>query len=200
MLSSTVPAPVAPQFKTLSRDECESVLLRNNVGRIAFALHERVSVLPIHYVFQNGWIYGRTASAGKLREILRNRRIAFEVDEHNQLFDWRSVVVHGPFYLIQPDTNQHPLSVYRTAIAAIRQNVGLVIRARSKNEREVVTFEVDADAETEYRQQLGDRVRATQVKISRLSVEKAAAEKESADVRFLVFGQFNHRFLFSMAS
>ncbi|MGB8167510.1 MAG: tetratricopeptide repeat protein [Chthoniobacteraceae bacterium] len=40
----------------------------------------------------------------------------------------------------------------------------------------------DADAEAEYRQQLADRVRATQAKISRLSVEKAAAEKESADV------------------
>ncbi len=40
----------------------------------------------------------------------------------------------------------------------------------------------EADAESEYRQQLADRVRATQVKISRLSAEKAAAEKESADV------------------
>lgn len=40
----------------------------------------------------------------------------------------------------------------------------------------------EADAEAEYRQQLADRVRATQIKISRLSEEKAAAEKESADV------------------
>lgn len=40
----------------------------------------------------------------------------------------------------------------------------------------------EADAEAEYRQQLADRVRATQAKISRLSEEKAAAEKESADV------------------
>jgi hypothetical protein len=31
----------APVFKTLSRQECESVLLRNNVGRIAYAVHDR---------------------------------------------------------------------------------------------------------------------------------------------------------------
>ena len=67
MLSSIAPAAAAPLFKTLSREECESVLLRNNVGRIAFALHDRVSILPIHYVFLNGWVYGRTAAAGKLR-------------------------------------------------------------------------------------------------------------------------------------
>jgi len=123
VLSSVAHLTAAPQFKTLSRDECESVLLRNTVGRVAFALHDRVSIIPIHYVFQDGWIYGRTASAGKLRQILRNRRIAFEVDEHKQVFDWRSVVVHGPFYLIQPDTPQRPRSVYRTAVAAIRQLV-----------------------------------------------------------------------------
>ncbi len=121
MLSSIAPAAAAPLFKTLSREECESVLLRNNVGRIAFALHDRVSILPIHYVYRNGWVYGRTAAAGKLRQILRNRRIAFEVDEHGELFEGRSVVVRGPFYLIQNDSAKHPRSVYRTAVTAIQQ-------------------------------------------------------------------------------
>ncbi|HZE09113.1 MAG TPA: pyridoxamine 5'-phosphate oxidase family protein [Gemmatimonadaceae bacterium] len=121
MLLSSVPAAAVPLFKTLSRDECESVLLRNRVGRIAFALHDRVSIVPIHFVFLNGWIYGRTASAGKLRQILRNRRVAFEVDEYSQLFDWRSVVVHGPFYLIPADATRRTRSVYQTAVVAIRQ-------------------------------------------------------------------------------
>jgi hypothetical protein len=58
MLSSIAPAAAAPLFKTLSREECESVLLRNNVGRIAFALHDRVSILPINYVSRGSaqWI------------------------------------------------------------------------------------------------------------------------------------------------
>jgi len=110
----------APLFKTLSRDECESVLLRNNIGRIAYSIHDRVSIVPIHYVFLSGWIYGRTSSAGKLRAILRNRRIAFEVDEHSAMFDWRSVVVHGPLYVIQADTTQHARSIYRTALSVMR--------------------------------------------------------------------------------
>ena len=120
MLFSSAPV-AAPLFKTLSRQECESVLLRNNVGRIAYAVHDRVSIVPIHYVFVNGWIYGRTTSAGKLRQILRNRRIAFEVDEHSGLFDWRSVIVHGPLYVIQPDTTQLTRNVYRTAVSVIRK-------------------------------------------------------------------------------
>lgn len=121
MLTSIAPPAAIPLFKTLSRDECESVLLRNNVGRIAFALHDRVNIVPIHYAFLNGWIYGRTTSAAKLRQILRNRRIAFEVDEQSALFAWRSVVVHGPLYVVQPDTAPRTRSVYRTAVSVIRR-------------------------------------------------------------------------------
>jgi nitroimidazol reductase NimA-like FMN-containing flavoprotein (pyridoxamine 5'-phosphate oxidase superfamily) len=96
------PSEDVPVFTELGRKACEAILSRNSVGRIAFALHDRVSIVPIHYVYSSGWIYGRTAAAGKLREILRNRRIAFEVDEHTQVFEWRSVVVRGPLYLISP--------------------------------------------------------------------------------------------------
>lgn len=121
----TFPIPRSPQdlpvFKTLNRAECEVILSRNDVGRIAFALHDRVNIVPIHYVYLDGWIYGRTGSAGKLREILRNRRIAFEVDEHSELFEWRSVIVHGPLYLIQPDTTQRANSIYGTALSVIRK-------------------------------------------------------------------------------
>jgi Flp pilus assembly protein TadD/predicted nucleic acid-binding Zn-ribbon protein len=46
----------------------------------------------------------------------------------------------------------------------------------------------EADAEAEYRQQLSDRVRATQNKISRLSAEKAAAEQASSDMPGKVAG------------
>ena len=120
VLSATLAAPL---FKTLSRDECESVLLRNNIGRLAFAIHDRVSIVPVNYGYFNGWIYGRTTSSLKLRQILRNRRIAFEVDEHSELFSWKSVMVHGPLYVVQPDATPRNRSVYETAVSLIRRLV-----------------------------------------------------------------------------
>lgn len=111
----------APLLAVIDRlNACEAILARNNVGRIAFALQDRVSVLPVHYVYESGWIYGRTAAGGKLRELLRNRRIAFEVDEHSQLFEWRSVVVRGPLYLIEPGTLPSDRRTYAKAVSLIR--------------------------------------------------------------------------------
>ena len=112
----------APLLAVIDRlNACEAILARNNVGRIAFALQDRVSVLPVHYVYESGWIYGRTAAGGKLRELLRNRRIAFEVDEHSQLFEWRSVVVRGPLYLIEPGTLPSDRRTYAKAVSLIRR-------------------------------------------------------------------------------
>lgn len=121
------PAPAraeVPLLTVLDRLEAfEEILARNTVGRIAFALQDRVSVVPVHYVYEGGWIYGRTAAGGKLRDILRNRRIAFEVDEHSDVFEWRSVVVRGPLYLIEPGTLPSDRRTYAKAVSLIRRLV-----------------------------------------------------------------------------
>jgi nitroimidazol reductase NimA-like FMN-containing flavoprotein (pyridoxamine 5'-phosphate oxidase superfamily) len=120
-VQSSPPSGVdAPLLRVLgSFEDLEAILARNSVGRIAFAVQDRVSVVPVHYVYEGGWIYGRTAAGGKLRGILRNRRIAFEVDEHTQLFEWRSIVVRGPLYLIDPSDG----STYSKAVSLIRRLV-----------------------------------------------------------------------------
>ncbi|HEX2189956.1 MAG TPA: pyridoxamine 5'-phosphate oxidase family protein [Longimicrobiaceae bacterium] len=91
----------APRFRTLDRAECEAILARNHVGRLAYTRANRVDVEPIHYVFHEGWLYGRTSHGAKLEATGTTWwPVAFEVDEVEELFRWRSVVVHGGFYTI----------------------------------------------------------------------------------------------------
>jgi uncharacterized protein len=92
-----------PVFRELGREEAEELLARNHVGRIAFTFHDRVDIEPIHYVFDEGWIYGRTSHGTKLSTVAHHRWVAFEVDEVRDLFDWRSVVVKGALYLMEAD-------------------------------------------------------------------------------------------------
>ena len=93
-----------PRIHTLSREECEQILARNHVGRLAYAWKNRVDIEPLHYVFDGEWLYGRTSRGTRL--IVTGEQgwpVAFEVDEVQGLFQWRSVVVHGGFYAIPPD-------------------------------------------------------------------------------------------------
>ena len=121
-------ADEAPFFTVLDRfQQCEAILARNRVGRIGFALQDRVSIVPVHYVYEDGWIYGRTAAGGKLRELLRNRRVVFEIDEYTQLFEWRSVVVRGPLYIIEPGTTAADATIHAKAVSLMRSLVQLAL-------------------------------------------------------------------------
>ena len=89
-------------FRDLGREEIEEIIARNNVGRIAFAFHDRVDIQPIHYVYERGWLYGRTSEGEKIATLQHNQWVAFEIDEPRDTFDWCSVVIHGSFWRIQP--------------------------------------------------------------------------------------------------
>jgi nitroimidazol reductase NimA-like FMN-containing flavoprotein (pyridoxamine 5'-phosphate oxidase superfamily) len=89
-------------FRELSREDIETILLRNKVGRLAFSVHDRVDVQPIHYVYEGGWLYGRTSEGDKIASLKRNQWIAFEVDEVADIFEWKSVVIHGSLWIIHP--------------------------------------------------------------------------------------------------
>jgi len=95
-----------PRFEEMSREQCNELLERSHVGRLAFSLHDVVDVVPIGIKFKDGRMYGRTGPGGKLATLDRNRRVAFEVDEFTGPFEWKSVVVHGSFYLLDAGTGE----------------------------------------------------------------------------------------------
>lgn len=55
---STLPRP---RIRTPSRERCEQILSRNHVGGIACAWKKQMDTEPPHYVFEEGWLYGRTS-------------------------------------------------------------------------------------------------------------------------------------------
>jgi len=101
-----VSAPIhrRPSIRPLSQHECFALLARNHVGRLAFAFHDRVDIQPLNYVYEAGWIYGRTSEGAKLVTLAHHQWVAFEVDEVDGAFDWRSVVVQGSFHRLDPDS------------------------------------------------------------------------------------------------
>ncbi|HEU4699183.1 MAG TPA: pyridoxamine 5'-phosphate oxidase family protein [Gemmatimonadales bacterium] len=112
-------AQFTPTFRELARAEADAILARNHVGRMAF-VHERVDIEPIHYVYANGVITCRTAWGTKLEALRHQHAVAFEVDEVEGPFDWRSVVVHGLAYIAEPTGSEHEERVYQESLAALR--------------------------------------------------------------------------------
>jgi nitroimidazol reductase NimA-like FMN-containing flavoprotein (pyridoxamine 5'-phosphate oxidase superfamily) len=122
-IAALFPLPASPQnlplFRTLGAPQSEALLARNASGRIAFTLDGRVQMLPVNYVYVNGWIYGRTASAAYLP---RNAPVAFEVEERNSPSEWRSVVIQGQLEMVECKTPAKTSRGWRRVLSTLRKS------------------------------------------------------------------------------
>ncbi len=112
--------PPRPTIHPLDRREVEALLARNHVGRIAYSFHDRVDIEPIHYVFDEGVLCLRTSPGSKLTTVEHNPWVAFEVDEVDALFEWRSVVAHGTLYLVEDGAEAIAHATYQRTLERLR--------------------------------------------------------------------------------
>ena len=112
-----------PRITTMSVEECNALLHRRHVGRMAFCLHDRVDIAPIHYVHSDGWLFARTSHGAKMDVLAHSPWVAFEVDEIDGVFDWRSVVVHGTAYPMEREGSPRDAEHWARGIELLREIV-----------------------------------------------------------------------------
>jgi nitroimidazol reductase NimA-like FMN-containing flavoprotein (pyridoxamine 5'-phosphate oxidase superfamily) len=149
-----VPAPSAahvgasPTFRELAPAECDALLRRQRVARLAYAFRDRVSIEPIHYVYEDGWLVGRTAPGSKLEVLAHNPWVALEVDEVRDTFDWESVVVRGTFYQLHREGTETERASWARALPLLRRIVPEALGPGDPVGFRDVLFHVHADEVT----------------------------------------------------
>jgi nitroimidazol reductase NimA-like FMN-containing flavoprotein (pyridoxamine 5'-phosphate oxidase superfamily) len=134
---------MAPTFSDLRDADARALLARNHVGRLAFSYHDRVDIQPIHYIYDNEWLLGRTGIGSKLVKLAHHPWCAFEVDEVHGLFHWDSVVVHGSFTLLDPKLGSSDL--YTRAVARLQQFIPGTFTDDDPAPERVIPFAVHID-------------------------------------------------------
>jgi len=135
----------APAIRELTAAECEKILTRNHVGRVAFTFHDHVDLEPIHYVHARGWLHGRTAPGAKIAVLRHHPWVAFEVDEVDGLFDWRSVVVHGAVYIPDPEGSPAERDAYAETLDYVRELVPAALRPADPSPERYLPFRIHID-------------------------------------------------------
>lgn len=139
-------APVdRPRFLELSDADAVALLERNRVGRLAYAFHDRVDIEPISYVSSERLIVGRTSPGAKLSTVLHHPYVAFEVDEVEGAYDWRSVVVHGTLYVLDGTGGDRDRQSYARAMELLRQLDADAFTSTDAAPHRTVVFTIFAD-------------------------------------------------------
>ena len=81
----------------LTSSEIESLLLTKTVGRIGCCSNGRVYVVPISYAYDGQRIIGHSAEGMKLEVMRANPEVCFEVEDVENMGNWRSVIAWGTF-------------------------------------------------------------------------------------------------------
>jgi len=82
---------------TLNASEIEVVLKSGLIGRIGCSADGETYVVPISFAYDGQYIYCHTHEGMKTDIMRRNPRICFQVDEMQNMANWRSVIVQGVY-------------------------------------------------------------------------------------------------------
>lgn len=118
-----VPGPwsARPRIRAVSLRQSAVILARNRVGRIAYTDAGRPAILPVHFRYAGGDIFGRTSWGLKATAWRERSDVAFEVDEVDGLFDWRSVIVRGSIAVLTRHGTREERAEYWRAVEALRE-------------------------------------------------------------------------------
>ena len=69
---------------TLTREQSEHVLRTELIGRIGCYSGGKVYIVPVSYVFVNGYIYAHSNEGLKIRMMRKNTKVCFEVESRER--------------------------------------------------------------------------------------------------------------------
>ena len=93
---------------TLTKGQCKRILIAGMVGRIGCHSSGKTYVIPITYVFDGGYIYAHSKEGLKVNMMRQNTDVCFQVDDIDNLSNWRSVIVWGKFEELKTNEEQEP--------------------------------------------------------------------------------------------
>ena len=81
----------------VSQQECEELLQRITVGRLACSLDNQPYVVPVGFSYEPGCVYIFSTLGKKIECMRQNPKVCLQADEIRNESDWLSVIVTGTY-------------------------------------------------------------------------------------------------------
>jgi nitroimidazol reductase NimA-like FMN-containing flavoprotein (pyridoxamine 5'-phosphate oxidase superfamily) len=85
--------------------ECKAVLERASLGRLGCSYENQPYVVPIHFAYEDGCLFGFSTFGQKVKWMRANPKVCVQTDEIENQGEWISVIVYGEYEeLPEPQT------------------------------------------------------------------------------------------------
>ncbi len=96
-------------MKALLEEEARALLGACKMGRLGCVDNGEPYVVPISYVFEDGYIYSHSLPGKKIDAMRVHPQACLQVDEIANDFEWRSVIAYGNFEEIRLATDRRSI-------------------------------------------------------------------------------------------
>jgi uncharacterized protein len=90
----------------LTDAQIDQVLHAQSLGRIGCYANQKIYVVPVTYVFHDGYIYAHSKEGLKVKMMRENPKVCFQVDAVENMTNWRSVIVWGQYEELKSESQQ----------------------------------------------------------------------------------------------
>jgi len=90
----------------LNNDQINRVLETQLIGRIGCGTQDRHYIFPVTYVFHEGSVYVHSKEGLKLKILSSNPNVCFQVDQIDNMNNWRSVLIWGKYEALNKEEEQ----------------------------------------------------------------------------------------------
>ena len=87
----------------LNEEQMVHVLSSNVIGRIGCYADEKIYVVPVAYLYDDGCLLGHTIKGMKTTMLEKNPKCCFEVESMQNMSNWQSVIAWGNFEQLEGD-------------------------------------------------------------------------------------------------
>jgi uncharacterized protein len=85
------------EINDMTEQECRAALAAASFGRIGYSLADQPYIVPVYFVYENGFVYVLGTAGQKIEWMRRNPRVCFQVDDISSETRWISVIALGRY-------------------------------------------------------------------------------------------------------
>ena len=104
---------------TLDPEQIDRILHSETVGRIGVCAGGRTYVVPITYVYDGNNIYGHSGPGMKIDMMRAGPDVCFEVDQIDDLANWRTVIAWGRYEELPGDLATAAMNLLRSRLSPL---------------------------------------------------------------------------------
>ena len=91
------------EVNEMGTEECKAALEHASLGRLGCSYEDQPYVVPIHFAYDNGYLYVFSTLGQKVKWMRANPKVCLQVDKAENQNEWISVIVNGEYQeLVEP--------------------------------------------------------------------------------------------------